>query len=75
MKIKEQYSEIYLKSVKKVPMSMVVMCSPMAAKAKWYGPSKSTFLRTLIIRILADGAYSPATEEAVTAFQKIFHLP
>ena len=76
-------SEIYLKSAERVEGV------PMSYGGKVLAPgSEGEAVRTIqkqlnrvsqnfpaIPRIPADGAYGPATEEAVTAFQKIFHLP
>ena len=76
-------SEIYLKSAEKVEGV------PMSYGGEVLSPgSEGEAVRTIqkqlnrisqnfpaIPRIPVDGAYGPATEEAVTAFQKIFHLP
>ncbi len=76
-------SEIYLKSAEKVEGV------PMSYGGQVLSPgSEGEAVRTVqeqlnriaqnfpaIPKIPADGVYGPATREAVTAFQKIFHLP
>ena len=76
-------SEIYLKSAEKVEGA------PMSYGGEVLSPgSEGEAVRTIqqqlnrisqnfpaIPKIPVDGAYGPATQEAVTEFQKIFHLP
>ena len=76
-------SEIYLKSAEKVEGA------PMSYGGEGLSPgSEGEAVRTIqqqlnrisqnfpaIPKIPVDGAYGPATQEAVTEFQKIFHLP
>lgn len=76
-------SEIYLKSAEKVegvPMSyggevLSVGSEGEAVRTIQMQLNRISQNFPAIPKIPVDGAYGPATEEAVTAFQKIFHLP
>lgn len=76
-------SAIYLKSAEKVEGVPMSYGGELLAPGS-EGEAVRTIQRQLnrisqnfpaIRKIPADGAYGPATEEAVTTFQKIFHLP
>lgn len=82
--LKKYYgADIYLKSAEKVegvPLSYGGEVLTLGSEGEAVRTVQEQLNRVAenfpaIPRIPADGAYGPATQEAVTAFQKIFHLP